>query len=227
MPGGLSEMILVGGAMGGDERKISLSHAARILIVVLIVPFAFRWLYPNSVGGGLSPFSNDGALSLPDAVILIACGVIGYLLARLARIPAAAIVGPMIASAIVHLSGWTAARPPVELIAFAQVVMGTAVGCRFTGTKAREVLDALRNALFGTAALLTVTLIVAGVLQNLTGLPLASLILAFSPGGLAEMSLIALSLEVDPAFVSTHHIVRICLVVIFAPLAFKLLWRGK
>ena len=51
------------------------------------------------------------------------------------------------------------------------------------------------------------------------GLPIAALVLAFAPGGLAEMSLIALALGVDPAFVSSHHVVRIFLVVVLAPLA--------
>src|SRR5918992_591771 len=35
MPGGLSEMILVGSEMGGDVRVISLTHGFRILLVVL------------------------------------------------------------------------------------------------------------------------------------------------------------------------------------------------
>ena len=55
------------------------------------------------------------------------------------------------------------------------------------------------------------------------GLPVAALVLAFAPGGRAEMTLIALALGVDPAFVSTHHVVRIFLVVILAPMAFKLI----
>ncbi len=40
--------------------------------------------------------------------------------------------------------------------------------------------------------------------------------------GGAEMTLIALALGVDPAFVSTHHVVRIFLVVVLAPMAFRL-----
>ena len=55
------------------------------------------------------------------------------------------------------------------------------------------------------------------------GSPVAALTLAFAPGGLAEMTLIALALGVDPAFVSTHHVVRIFLVVILAPIAFKII----
>ena len=60
-------------------------------------------------------------------------------------------------------------------------------------------------------------------LHAMIGLPAEALVLAFAPGGLTEMTLIALSLDIDPAFVSTHHVVRIFLVVVLAPLAFKVL----
>ena len=43
-PGGLTEMVLAGADMGGDARVISMTHAARILMVVLALPFAFQLL---------------------------------------------------------------------------------------------------------------------------------------------------------------------------------------
>ena len=53
-----------------------------------------------------------------------------------------------------------------------------------------------------------------------------AVLLAFAPGGLAEMSLIALALGVDVAYVATHHVVRIFFIVALAPLVFRLLRRG-
>jgi uncharacterized membrane protein AbrB (regulator of aidB expression) len=42
-----------------------------------------------------------------------------------------------------------------------------------------------------------------------------------APGGLAEMSLIALVLQVETAFVVCHHVARILMVVVGADLAFR------
>ena len=42
MPGGLNDMTIMGGAMGGDERSIALAHALRILTVVLTIPSWYR-----------------------------------------------------------------------------------------------------------------------------------------------------------------------------------------
>jgi hypothetical protein len=61
----------------------------------------------------------------------------------------------------------------------------------------------------------------------MTGLPVVALMLAFAPGGLAEMSLIAIAIGADAAFVATHHVVRIFLIVVLAPLAFRFVKRGR
>ena len=50
------------------------------------------------------------------------------------------------------------------------------------------------------------------------GEPLAAAFLAFAPGGLAEMSLVALSLNMSVIYVTAHHVLRIVLAVSFAKL---------
>ncbi len=227
MPGGFSEMILVGTEMGGDARVISLTHAARVLLVVLALPFAFQMLIGYDPAGrppaGLPLAEVSGA----DLAVLTACGAAGFLLARVLHLPAAALVGPMILSGVVHILGWTTAKPPFELVAAAQVVVGTAIGCRFAGVTTRLLLRTAAAAAGGTAVLLSATLAFAIGLARVTGLPAVPLVLAVSPGGLAEMSLIAIAIGADAAFVATHHVVRIFMIVVFAPLAFRLMRRGR
>ena len=69
------------------------------------------------------------------------------------------------------------------------------------------------------------TLAFGGVLNLLTGYSLVLLLLAFIPGGFTEMSLIALAMGLDPAFVVTHHSLRVFLVVLIALPAFTWLKR--
>ena len=65
------------------------------------------------------------------------------------------------------------------------------------------------------------------VLGEISGSSQTALFLALAPGGLAEMSIIALSFGTAAAFVSTHHIVRIILLVVIAPTIFKFLYMKK
>ena len=160
-----------------------------------------------------------------DAGVLGLCAVVGYWAAKRARIPAHSLIGPMILSALVHVSGFTAAQPPAEAVAVAQGVIGTAVGCRFAGIPVRRILDVLVTGAASTVFMMGAALVSALALAKTTGLPFPALVLAFAPGGLAEMSLISLSMGIDTAFVATHHIVRILFLVACAPIAFRLLAR--
>ena len=225
IPGGLTEMITIGGALGGDDRTIALTHAARVLLVVLIVPFWFRLVEgyqpaPGALGAALATFSAF------DLAVLASCGIAGFGIARALGLPAPAITGPMALSAAAHVAGLTDSKPPGEIIVIAQVVLGTGVGCRFAAVPVRRVLRAIAMALGSMGIIMTICIAFSVALTALSGLPAVAIVLALAPGGLAEMSLIALALGVDPAFVASHHVLRILLVVVLAPLAFRALARA-
>jgi len=221
-PGGFGEMALLGEAMGADDRKISLNHSVRILITVLVIPFWFKF-FEGYEPGDMAILGNASDLRLKDAAILIICAVIGYLAAKRLNVPAAQLLGPTLVSAVVHMAGLTEARPPQEIIAMAQVVIGAAIGCRFVGISLRQVFGTMAQAAGITLFMLGAALSCAWVVAQITGLPVTTLWLCFSPGGLAEMTLISLSLGIDVAFVSVHHMVRVIFLVSVAAVAFKIL----
>ena len=223
-PGGFSEMALIGESMGADDRKISLIHSIRITLTVLIIPFWFKF-FEGYEPGNMTALGNMADIRLDDAAILIACGVAGYYLANFLKLPAARLLGPVLVSAAVHMAGLTEARPPQEIIALAQVVIGAAIGCRFLGISLNKVFGTMIQAAGITVFMLCAALGGAWVVSQFTGLPVKTLWLAFAPGGLAEMTLISLSLNIDVAFVSVHHMVRVMFLVAMAPIAFKIL-RG-
>ncbi len=217
-PGGLSEMILLGERSGGDVRAISLIHATRILLIVSVVPFAARWFEDGAVAPGVpSPPGHDAA----RLAALAATGAAGFWLGAKLRLPAWALLGPMLASALAHGAGLVEGAPPRALVAAAQVVIGASVGARFSGFPLAAVLRSIRSGVVLTALMLALTAAVAEAVAAATGTPYLRLFLAYVPGGLAEMSLVALSLGVEPAFVAMHHILRIALVVAAAPLLFR------
>lgn len=151
------------------------------------------------------------------------CAVTGYWAAKRTRVPAPALTGPLAFSVLVHLGGLTAATPPGFLTALAQVIIGISIGCRFSGIAVRMMRDTLVTGALSTLLMLALAVIFALSLEAATGLPFAALLLAFAPGGLAEMSLISLTLGIDSAFVSTHQVVRIFFIVALFPLAFRFL----
>lgn len=223
-PGGLSEMVILADQLGGDLRNVALFHATRLALIVFSIP-----LIANLVVT-LEPVSTidagDDEIIPSDLLILAALLVAGWLLALPLRLPSPSFMGPLFLSSAVHLAGMTEATPPFIVVAMAQLVIGTSVGCRFSGVPLGLILRTLTIGAGGAFLMFIVTLMFAFGLYAFTGNPLALLLLALIPGGFPEMSLIALSMGFDPAFVVTHHGFRVLLVVTFALPIYKLLEKN-
>lgn len=224
MPGGLNEMLTLGEAAGGDERRIATAHATRILVVIAFVGLFFGYVLDVRAGGsGGRPWIALDALAVSDWFALAACAVLGSLLGKRLMLPAPVMLGPMLLSAIAHLTHLVEVSPPTLIVVGAQIVLGTVIGCRFRGTQLRQIGFDLWLGLWSALSMLVVAVAFAALTAKLTGTPMAQVFLAFSPGGLTEMSLLALAMGQDVAFVSVMHILRILLVIIAAPVAFRVM----
>lgn len=225
MPGGLTDMVILGDQYGGDIRKIALIHATRIFIIVFSLPLLITFLAGSgdAVGSVSGPRLHEVGPSFYFWFGLTV--VVGIGVGKLIRLPAYFILGPMIASAVVHVLGWSDYRLPVELVILAQVTIGASVGVRFRGAALSEIAGIAGVGAGSTLVLIGITLGFSWGTGALTGYDLIAVLLAFSPGGFAEMGLIALSLGLDTAFVAAHHVARVVFVSAGAALLFRL-WQG-
>ena len=227
LPAGLTEMTAVGSDNGGNPQTIALTHTVRVLIVAFVIPFLMIVLAgyerPAAVGRTIVDISGT------DLGVLAACCVVGLWLGLKFKLPAGALAGPLILSALVHVTGLTASSPPDILISIAQVVLGTSVGARFAGLTLAKTGKTILLAAVATAGMLILSGAGAMLLGPIIGIEPLALLLALAPGGVTEMSLIALALDQDIAFVTTHHVVRIALIVMIGPAVFAAMvrWRTR
>lgn len=220
MPGGLNEMLMLGAAAGGDEKRIALAHAARVLIVIFLV-VVFFWLVLDVTSTGSTGWVALDAITVPDYAILTACAILGVFVGRALKLPAAPIFGPMLLSGVAHVAEWVTVAPPTLFIILAQLVIGTVIGARFVGTSPREVAHDLSLAVVSAFGMLIVAIGFATVITAQTGMDLSQAFLAFSPGGLTEMSLLSLALGQEVAYVSSIHLIRITVIIAIAPYVFQ------
>ena len=61
----------------------------------------------------------------------------------------------------------------------------------------------------------------AFIISKIINVSFPALVLAFSPGGATAMCLVSMSLGIDIAFVSTHHLIRVWLISAMLPLLFR------
>jgi uncharacterized protein len=223
MPAGIYEMTYQGGLLGGDERRIALSHAVRIFMIVMIVPIAFRWFF--DLGPALSGLriasGPDASLGVVDAVILVLCAVVGWPVAKFLRFPNPPFIGALLASVAVHGAGIIETAPPYELVSVAQVLLGASIGGQFIGATFSDLRSTAVHAAVTTPLLLMLSVVVALITTQLSPIDFPTLLLSLSPGGLAEMSLIALALHIEVIAVVSHQFMRILIVNGFAVIVFR------
>ena len=160
------------------------------------------------------------AATLPPSqlAIMMVCALLGWQIAARVGLFGASILGPLILSAIAALGGLLQYRPPVEAVWAAQFFIGVTVGVKYAGITGHEIRRDLTAGLGFCVILIVLTVIIveAVVLSGLA--PPIEAWLAFAPGGQAEMTILALIIGADMAFVIAHHLLRIVVVILGAPL---------
>ncbi|ODT60237.1 MAG: aminopeptidase [Paracoccus sp. SCN 68-21] len=223
MPGGLQDMLVFGEEAGGDIRALSLIHATRVLVIVTVAPLIMTLYW--SVDLSQPPGAPISSVAWDQIALMVAAGFLGWKIAERVGLFGASILGPMILTAALSLTGIIQTRPPAEIIQAAQFFIGIAVGVKYVGITGRELRIDVTAGLLYSLVLAVISLIFLEIVYLLGLAPALDAFLAFLPGGQAEMVVIAIIAGADLAYVVSHHILRIVLVILLAPLAARLLGR--
>ncbi|GAB1478371.1 AbrB family transcriptional regulator [Paracoccaceae bacterium] len=221
MPGGAADMTLFGQEAGANVRQLSLVHVTRMMVIMVVAPLVLVQIYGVSLDRPVGLPAAD--LPLSELAIMVAAALIGWKGGERIGLFGAAILGPLIVAAVLSLADILHLRPPREALLAAQFLIGMGIGVSYVGVTLRE----LRDTVAGGAAFVVILAALAAVVTEvvtLSGLaPPVEAFLAFIPGGQAEMSMLALVVGADLGFVIVHHLTRILLVILGAPILFRML----
>lgn len=220
MPGGLQDMVIFGQEAGGDVRALSLIHATRVLIIVTLAPLIL------TLGFGVSLDNPIGApaatIPLHELGLMVLAALVGWKGGEKIGLFGASIIGPLITTALLSLTGLIHARPPAEAILTAQFFIGLGIGVGYVGVTLYELRrDVAAGVIF--VLMLAALAAVFSEIAYLLGLaPPVESFLAFAPGGQAEMTVLAIIAGADLGYVIVHHLTRIVVVITGAPIAARL-----
>ncbi|WGW03608.1 AbrB family transcriptional regulator [Tropicibacter oceani] len=223
MPGGLQDMLVFGEEAGGDVRAMSLIHATRVLVIVTIAPILMQWFWQVDLTAppGQSARDTDPL----EIALMVGAGLVGWKLAERVGLFGASLLGPMILTAALALSGIITHRPPAEIIWAAQIFIGISVGVKYAGITGRELRHFVVAGLGFSLLLAVISLAFIEAIHLVAHADPMDSFLSFLPGGQGEMVVIAIVAGADLSFVVTHHLFRLILVILLAPVAARLLGR--
>jgi membrane AbrB-like protein len=202
VPGNLAVIMSIAPDTGANVRRVALIHSVRLLFLVFLVPM-FLPLAEREL-------SIEGLyLAHPEqmAVTVVLAVILGWVFGRI-KVPAAMLVGGLVATIVLReVVGWDWRFPSVLLLALL-VFLGCAIGSRFDGIKLADVIPELKAAAGGLVITLIISATFAVLLHYWTGVSWTQALLAYSPGGMEVMIAIAMNQNVDALFVATHQIFR-------------------
>lgn len=213
IPGALTFVMALASKSEADIRFVAVSQSIRLFFLVAILPVVLI-----GTSGGLPPAGLPvSATGMADAAILVIAAVAAVFVLSMFNVPAATMVGPFLASAVLFGSGMVSGAVQPYVINTAMVVLGAMIGNRFGSIELRM----LRRLVFASIGALSVGLAIAflfaGITVWATGLAFGQVLLAFAPGGLEAMIILAFLFDLDPAYVATHQIARMVGMMVALP----------
>lgn len=227
-PGGISAMSSIAEEVGANALVVSIIQTLRILFVVGGIPILVSSHLPQS--GKITPvidqsYFNFNSLFWTACLIIGACG--GALIWKKLKMPAPWLIGSILGVILVQVigtlnyEGKLIAYWPHQLTIFAQVLIGTCIGSRISSDTFKGLRQIIFVSLVNALCLVILMIMISFGISKLTHIPLITCILAFAPGGIAEMSTTAIALHADSAFVLAVQSIRLIIIFILLPSLFR------
>lgn len=218
VPGALTAVMTIAVERRLDVPGIGIVQSTRLLFLIIVLPFAVKLL-----GDTGAPFLGGGPTTVSPAALaalLVGGLAVGALFARL-RLAAPLLLGATLASGLAHVTGAVPGHLPEPVAELGFVLIGVFIAQRFNTLD----LAAMRQLVPAALAAFVVGMAVAGGFAALAviaaGAPLGDALVAFAPGGLEAMVVLALVMGLDPLYVGTHHLVRFLGIGFALPIAFR------
>lgn len=214
-PGGASAMILMAGEFGADPRLVAFMQYLRVVFVAGLAAVVARlWAgAPMAIPGTVLAAPIQWLDFTATVIIALAGGILGVGL----KIPAGALLVPMIGGAILESTGLVAITLPSWLLAISYAILGWMVGLGFTRDLLAHASRALGVVLMTIFITIGVSAALALLLVRAAGIDPLTAYLATSPGGIDSVAIIAASSDVDISFVMALQALRVMVVLAVGP----------
>jgi membrane AbrB-like protein len=213
LPGALSIVILLASTSGADMRRVTISQCVRLFFLIAALPAVIVFISPPPVVAS----STAAIASIQEIIILVGASAAAGLMFAWLKVPAGLILGAALMSAALGLGGIVHGGAPDSILVPANIILGVMIGLRFKGISWPELRMALGDGFAGFVIAMVIAVVGAVVTSMVADLPLALTLLAFAPGGLEAMTIMAFALNLDPAYVAAHQVARYIGLVLLMP----------
>ncbi|MQS17396.1 AbrB family transcriptional regulator [Streptomyces kaniharaensis] len=226
--GGSAAVVSVAEEQGADPRLVAFMQYLRVALVAATAPVIVHWLLtPAATSSATTDPEVWNVVASPDQdlglLLLVIIAFTGIHLGRLMRLPSPGLLGPMLLTAAVTMSGTATGFAPTGPLRTALfTVVGLDIGLRFTRPAVLRMRRLLPLALALTLGVSTACAALAWLLAATTRIPLSDAYLATTPGGINAVLATAVATHADVPLISSVQSLRLFVMVLLAPLLIRL-----
>jgi hypothetical protein len=219
-PGAASAMMIMAEAYGADARLVAFMQYLRVVCVSVCASLVAHWWTGQS--GAPAVVAPSASLLLAPAhwghfAITVAVAIAGSVLGTRLRLPAGALLIPLVGGVLVQDVLQIPIELPPLLLALAYAFVGWAIGVRFNKQTLATTVRSLPKVLASILVLIALCGALAAALVRWAGVDPLTAYLATSPGGADSVAIIAASSPVDVPFVLTMQVLRLLFVMATGP----------
>ncbi len=215
--GGASEMTALAERHRARVDLVASAHSLRMLMVVVIIPFAFQALGIH--GDDLSSLDETRLFDVTGLLILIVLTSAMGLVFQRFRLPNPWVLGPLLVTAVLTSNDIVFSHLPVELTNLGQLLIGWSLGDKFGPEFFKRAPRYLSVVALANSFNILLAFGFGYAIHLISDIPFATLVLGTSPGGIAEMAITAKVLMLGAPVVTSFHVIRmVCVLLVTAPL---------
>jgi uncharacterized protein len=220
-PGALGPLMILAEDEKTDLSQVATSHLIRLIIIITIFPFIVSSFYNvESMEVAQKVLKDQNLFHL--LILIISSIILIYFFDKL-KIPAALLSGTLVASGFLQITEIATYQISPNIIDYCLLILGASVGCRFANKTFSEIARNALHSFVATFLLVILGLIAALVASLIIDKNFFTLLLSYCPGGIYEVAVIAIFFDLDPEFVSFHHIIRLLMILFIVPVMLKII----
>ena len=224
-PGALGPLLILAEDQKSDLSQVATSHLIRLIIIITVFPFVVNSLHDTeNIKNTEIIIENQNIISL---LILVSVSIILIIIFDKFKIPAALLAGTLVASGFLQITEVASYKLPDNVVDYCLLILGSSVGCRFANKTFNEIAKNAFHSFVATFFLVILGLFAALVAGLVIDKNFFTLLLSYCPGGIYEVAVIAIFFDLDPEFVSFHHIIRLLLILFIVPIILRFLDKKK
>jgi len=218
-PGALGPLMILAEDEKSDLSQVATSHLIRLIIIISVFPFIVNSFYDvENIKIAEEVLENQNPSHL---IILIISSIILIYFFDKFKVPAALLSGTLFASGFLQISEIATYQFSPNIIDYCLLVLGASVGCRFADKTFSEIGRNALHSFVATFLLVVLGLVAAFIASLIIDKNFFTLLLSYCPGGIYEVAVIAIFFDLDPEFVSFHHIIRLLMILFIVPFMLK------